>query len=154
MNCFGGLIDERCSSLIQTSTTSGEGLHRSGVVLWNQLEWEQVESPRFSLTGGPGDLVAVLCLLTIRCHPFFFNPFSALCPYSENTRRVLFFFKNPFISLLLQKYGPHVPTSKSQLFFIQPLQSSWPRFGFFQGLAPIDKELLDKAWNWKCPFLP
>lgn len=25
---------------------------------------------------------------------------------------------------------------------------------FFQGLAPVNKELLDKAWNGKCPFLP
>lgn len=51
-----------------------------------------------TVTGSPGDLVAVPCLLTIRCHPFYFNPFPALCPYLENTKEVFlfFFFKSTY----------------------------------------------------------
>lgn len=45
---------------------------------WTLLVWGQGKSLRFLLslqstvTGGPGDLVAALCLLAIRCHPFSF----------------------------------------------------------------------------------
>lgn len=108
-----------------------------------------------TVTGSPGDLVAVPCLLTIRCHPFYFNPFPALCPYLENTKEVfLFFFLNPPISLLLQKIWPATCSHLKVTNVLHPATANLlAKICLFQGLAPV-KELLEKAWNGKFLFLP
>lgn len=124
------------------------------------LEWCQGESPRFllslqsSVTGGPGDLVAVLCILTIRCHPFSFNQFPAFCPYSEHTKLVLFFKRSIYFFASAKIW----PTTRSHLKGTNALHPATSKLlaktGNFQGLAPVYKELLVKACNRKCTFLP
>lgn len=84
--------------------------------------------------------------------PFLKSIFSFMSMFRKQQTGVSIFL-NPFISSLLQKYGPdHITTSKSQMFII-PLQSSWPRCVFLEGLAPVNKELPDKARNGNCLFL-
>lgn len=107
-----------------------------------------------TVTGGAGDLVALLCLLTIRCHPFSFNQFPAFCPYSEHTKLVLFFNRSIYFFASAKIW----PTTHSHLKgtnVLHPATSKLlAKIGNFQGLAPVYKELLVKACNRKCVFLP